>query len=47
MKKKVQSKVFLDDFRSLEIESLRIDYLRFNLDFLDNSGINQLAISNL
>lgn len=42
-KKRVQTKIFLDDFHSLETESLRIDYLRFNLDFLGNSEIHKLA----
>ncbi len=43
-KKTISNKIYIKDFRSLEAESLKIDYLRFNLEAsLRDSEISTLA----
>lgn len=44
-KNQIKNKIYADDFGSLEIESLKIDYLRFNLkSYLNDSEISNLAV---
>jgi hypothetical protein len=44
-KKTISNKIYTEDFGSLEAESLKIDYLRFNLkSYLSDSEINNLAV---
>jgi len=44
-KKIIKNKIYIEDFGSLEIESLKIDYLRFNLkSYLNDSEISNLAV---
>lgn len=41
----MKNKIYAEDFGSLEIESLKIDYLRFNLkSYLNDSEISNLAV---
>ena len=45
VKKILKNKIYTEDFCSLEIESLKIDYLRFNLkSYLNDSEISNLAV---
>ena len=45
VKKIIKNKIYIEDFGSLEIESLKIDYLRFNLkSYLNDSEISNLAV---
>ena len=45
VKKILKNKIYTEDFCSLEIESLKIDYLRFNLKpYLNDSEISNLAV---
>ena len=45
VKKINKNKIYIEDFGSLETESLKIDYLRFNLkSYLHNSEIHNLAV---
>jgi len=45
VKKINKNKIYTEDFGSLETESLKIDYLRFNLkSYLHNSEIHNLAV---
>ena len=45
VKKILKNKIYIEDFGSLEIESLKIDYLRFNLkSYLNDSEISNLAV---
>ena len=45
VKKINQNKIYAEDFGSLETESLKIDYLRFNLkSYLHDSEIHNLAV---
>ena len=45
VKKIVKNKIYIEDFGSLQTESLSIDYLRFNLkSYLRDSEINNLAV---
>ena len=43
VKEILKNKIYTEDFCSLEIESLKIDYLRFNL----KPYLNDTEISNL
>jgi len=44
-KKIIKNKIYTQDFGSLETESLKIDYLRFNLkSYLNDSEISNLAV---
>ena len=45
VKMQMKNKIYAEDFGSLEIESLKIDYLRFNLkSYLNDSEISNLAV---
>lgn len=45
VKKVLKNQIYIEDFGSLEIESLKIDYLRFNLkSYLNDSKIYNLAV---
>ena len=45
VKKVLKNQIYIEDFGSLEIESLKIDYLRFNLkSYLNDSEIYNLAV---
>lgn len=45
VKKIIRNKIYIEDFGSLEIDSLKIDYLRFNLkSYLNDSEISNLAV---